>query len=365
VIPRNLRPLVALAALLTIAAAVASGCSSTMRDAATVRFDDEDGAQQVVHISRDDFENDLRQLSENDQIMQSLEQSGVEARPDGSAVDANLSALWMNTLINSIAIDAEFEGRGLELTDEEREQAAAGFTAYEDLPEALRNTLIVQQAKAQSLVADFASEVEDAPEPTDEELRAVYEQNLDALTACTTGKEVSHILVEDEAAANEIAQQLADGAPFAEIAATRSTDTGSAAQGGSLGCLGAQPFVEPFQVAADGAPLDQVVGPVQSEFGYHLVLVTAWNPTFEKLRETLAQQVASQAQQATEAQRSQLLNEAITARLQAMDVDLDPRFGTWEENDGVFQVVAPDAPSPRDQREPSTTTTSLPAVIGG
>jgi len=31
----------------------------------------------------------------------------------------------------------------------------------------------------------------------------------------------------------------------------------------------------------------------------------------------------------------------------------------------VFQVVAPDAPSPRDQREPSTTTTSLPAVIGG
>ena len=148
--------------------------------------------------------------------------------------------------------------------------------------------------------------------------------------------------------------------------AAQSTDTGSAAQGGSLGCLGAQPFVAEFQQAADSAPLDQVVGPVQTEFGYHLILVTAWNPSFEKFRAQLAQQVASQSQQQAQAQRDQLFNEAINARIETMDVTVDPRYGTWTSTRTVStRSCAPDAPEPRDQREPSTTTTTVAGVLGG
>ena len=70
-----------------------------------------------------------------------------------------------------------------------------------------------------------------------------------------------------------------------------------------------------------------MVGPVQTEFGYHLILVTAWNPSFEKFRAQLAQQVASQSQQQAQAQRDQLFNEAINARIETMDVTVDPRYG--------------------------------------
>jgi parvulin-like peptidyl-prolyl isomerase len=363
VIPRTIGRIVALILAFVAVTAIAGGCSSTLRDAATVNYDD-DGTDKTVHIRRDDFENDVRDLSESEQIMQSVAQQGVEETPGGTA-DAQLSALWLTTLINSIAIDAEFEARGLEVTDERREQVAASFTAIDDLPEHLVDTLIDQQARATAVAEDVGSEVPDAVQPTDEQLRQIYEQNEEAIAGCASGKEVAHILVEDQATADQIAQQLADGASFAEVAAAQSTDTGSAQQGGRLGCLGAQPFVEPFQVAADSAALDEVVGPVQSEFGYHLILVTPWNPSFEKFRDQLAEQATSQTQQQVQQQREQLFNEAINARIETMDVTVDPRFGTWEATDGQFQVVAPVAPEPRDQREPSTTTPSSVPVLGG
>jgi parvulin-like peptidyl-prolyl isomerase len=363
VIPRTIGRLVALVLASVAIAAVAGGCSSTLRDAATVTYDD-DGTDKTVHIRREDFEEDVRDLSESDQIMESVAQQGVEETPGGTA-DARLSALWLTTLINSIAIDAEFSARGLKVTDEQREQVAASFTAIDDLPQHLVDTLIDQQARATAVAEDVGTAVPDAVEPTDEQLRQLYEQNQEAIAGCASGKEVAHVLVADEATANEIAAQLADGAAFADVAAAQSTDTGSAQQGGSLGCLGAQPFVDPFQQAADAAPLDEVVGPIQSEFGYHLILVTAWNPSFEKFRDQLAEQAASQTQQQVQQQREQLYNDAINARIEAMDVTVDPRFGTWEATNGQFQVVAPTTPEPRNQREPSTTTTPTSVPVPG
>ena len=48
-----------------------------------------------------------------------------------------------------------------------------------------------------------------------------------------------------------------------------------------------------------------------------------------------------------------------------MDVTVDPRYGEWTSQDGQYVVVPPDAPEPRDQREPSTTTTTVAGVLGG
>ncbi len=72
---------------------------------------------------------------------------------------------------------------------------------------------------------------------------------------------------------NELKQQLAAGANFSDLARQYSQDPGSAAQGGSLGWFGKGRMVEAFEAAAFGAPVGQVVGPVATQYGYHLIRV--------------------------------------------------------------------------------------------
>jgi parvulin-like peptidyl-prolyl isomerase len=346
--------------------AIASGCSSTLRDAATVTPTNGDANDSVVHIRRDDFQNEVEALSKSPQVRQQLAQAGIpDKAPASGTADAKLSAFWLTSLIQNVAVQQEFEARGLELSDAERAQAASALPDLGDVPKSLQDKIVENQAMQEKLVTEIGASVKDPVPPTDEQLRAFYDQNSAALTACASGKEVSHILVGDAATANALAQQLAAGANFADLARANSTDSQSAVSGGSLGCLDAQQLDPTFQQAADSAPLNQVVGPVQTQFGYHLILVTPWNPSFEKLREQLAQQATSQAQQQVQQQRSQLYGQAITKRLDAMKVKVDPRYGRWDAK-GQYQVVPPTAPTPREHREPTTTTTPVvPGVTGG
>lgn len=75
------------------------------------------------------------------------------------------------------------------------------------------------------------------------------------------------------AKANDLKKQLANGADFAELAKEYSEDTGSGANGGDLGWFGPGRMVEPFEKAAFNARVGQVVGPVETQFGYHLIEV--------------------------------------------------------------------------------------------
>jgi len=48
-----------------------------------------------------------------------------------------------------------------------------------------------------------------------------------------------------------------------------------------------------------------------------------------------------------------------------MSVHVNPRFGTWDTEEGEYRVVAPTVPEPRNQREPTTTTTAaVPGLTG-
>lgn len=93
-----------------------------------------------------------------------------------------------------------------------------------------------------------------------------------------------HILIRaaegDEAArtqarqeAEQIKQQINSGASF-ETMARQHSDDGSASQGGDLGWFGRGRMVKPFEDAAFSASVGQVVGPVATQFGYHLIQVT-------------------------------------------------------------------------------------------
>ncbi|WP_229777521.1 peptidylprolyl isomerase [Deinococcus seoulensis] len=84
---------------------------------------------------------------------------------------------------------------------------------------------------------------------------------------------VKHILVPTQAEAQAITKDLAGGADFAKLAAEKSQDPGSAAQGGDLGCFGPGQMVETFDTASFKGPVN-AVQTVQSQFGWHVLVVT-------------------------------------------------------------------------------------------
>jgi peptidyl-prolyl cis-trans isomerase C len=118
---------------------------------------------------------------------------------------------------------------------------------------------------------------------------------------------VRHILVEDEATANDIQKKLKDkSATFEELAKAQSKDPGSAAQGGSLGWASADNYVPPFAQAVKDTPKGQMSDkPVQSQFGWHVIEVVdarpvAFPPLAEvrtQLEEMMRQQALVQYQQ--------------------------------------------------------------------
>lgn len=129
---------------------------------------------------------------------------------------------------------------------------------------------------------------------TDEALQAAYDAKFkDAVPA--TEYSAAHILVADEAKATELKTLLDGGADFAELAKANSTDTGSGANGGDLGWFGKGMMVKPFEDAVLTAEIGKVVGPVKSDFGYHLILVKETRPvaqpTLDDLREELASEI--------------------------------------------------------------------------
>lgn len=133
---------------------------------------------------------------------------------------------------------------------------------------------------------------------TDAALQAAYDARF-ADAAPQTEYNAAHILVADEAKAKELLAELEAGADFAELAKTNSTDTGSGAAGGDLGWFGLGMMVKPFEEAVVAAEVGKVAGPVQSDFGFHLILVketrVAAQPTLDDIRDELATAIEQQA----------------------------------------------------------------------
>jgi len=108
---------------------------------------------------------------------------------------------------------------------------------------------------------------------TDEELKAYFDENKETLSTVEQ-VEASHILVEDEATAKEVAKKLADGEDFVALAKEYSTDTSNASKGGELEYFGRGKMVAEFEEAAFSLAIDAISEPVKTEHGYHIIHVT-------------------------------------------------------------------------------------------
>ncbi|WP_328185816.1 peptidylprolyl isomerase [Marinobacter sp. OP 3.4] len=83
-----------------------------------------------------------------------------------------------------------------------------------------------------------------------------------------------HILVETEAKCDELKQAIENGQDFAEVAREYSRCP-SGRNGGDLGSFGPGQMVPEFDQAVFNSDLNTVIGPIRTQFGYHLLEVTS------------------------------------------------------------------------------------------
>lgn len=157
------------------------------------------------------------------------------------------------------------------------------------------------QTDRRSYLAGKALQAVVAEAVTDAALQAAYDEKY-ANAPATKEYKAQHILVDSEEKANELKAQIEGGADFGEVAKANSTDTGSAVNGGDLGWFGLGMMVKPFEDAVVGATVGSVVGPVKSDFGFHLIKVNevrdAAKPTIDEVRDDLAAEIEQKAVEA-------------------------------------------------------------------
>jgi hypothetical protein len=344
-----------------VIATIGSGCSSTLSDAATITFTAK-GTKQDAHVTRDDLLSEVAKIVANKPFATWLTQNKFTVTPDVSA-DTSVSAIWLSQLIHQQAIDSLFASRHLTVSAAVAASAAKDVvnifplpTIYPAFDATFRNTLTARQARTEALLASFT-------DTSDAAGQAFYNTHKSQF-ACASGKNVAHILVATQAKAQLILNQLKAGAKFATLAQQDSTDAQSGAQGGLLGCLTPNEFVPQFQTAAETAPIGTPIGPVHSQFGYHVILVTPATTSYAAVRSQVVAALTTQGQTAAQA--------AIDALLKVFKVHLDPRFGTWGltqngQGQAVYQVTPPKPPAPSTQRNGTspTTATTQPAASPG
>ena len=133
---------------------------------------------------------------------------------------------------------------------------------------------------------------------TEEALQAAYKLRFTDAEP-QTEYNAAHILVETEAEAQAIVEELAGGADFATIARERSQDPGSGAQGGDLGWFGTGMMVQPFEEAVVALEPGAVSAPVETQFGWHVIRLNETRPvpvpTLEEVRAQIAGELEQQA----------------------------------------------------------------------
>ncbi|MDH5286551.1 MAG: SurA N-terminal domain-containing protein [Betaproteobacteria bacterium] len=156
------------------------------------------------------------------------------------------------------------------------------------------------------------------------EVRKAYEERQ-ATYAKAEERKASHILVAskpdmkdaDREAAKAKAEKLAaqaraNPAKFAELAKASSEDPGSAAQGGDLGAFARGSMVKPFEDAVFAAKEGDIVGPVATDFGWHVIMVTG----IERARQRAFDEVKGEIEADVRRQKAQARFAAAADQLQ-------------------------------------------------
>jgi peptidyl-prolyl cis-trans isomerase C len=266
------------------------------------------------------FEITIRSLAAN---------QGVVLTDDLRTRLAAFKPQFLEQRVTEIVLISEAEQRGVEIPSDELDAriervrasvqpgqtyeqllADAGFTGEDHLRQLIMETELVQR-----LIVVLQDDID----ITDVQLQEAYEANLEQFTSpeqvCAR-----HILLETEDDTNGVLDDLEQGGDFAELAQERSTGP-SGPSGGELGCFSRGRMVPQFEEASFAAEVDAPVGPVETQFGFHVILVyerqESGTRPIEEVRVQLEQQL-----------RDERLPEVISALQEASGVESFPELLT-------------------------------------
>ncbi|RLL88477.1 peptidylprolyl isomerase [Mesotoga sp. H07pep.5.4] len=180
---------------------------------------------------------------------------------------------WESNLIPSEEeIDAE--------TDSMMEMYTSSPDMVEQI-EAIYGSMDAFRSEIRNYVSDAlkAELVQESVAPlNDDALAAYFEEFKTEIKNQFETIRARHILVTEEATATGLMDRINSGEiTFAEAALQFSIDSSTAANGGELGSIVRGQTVPEFEEAILAAPIGELYGPVQSEFGYHLIIVEERN----------------------------------------------------------------------------------------
>ncbi|MBQ8332585.1 MAG: peptidyl-prolyl cis-trans isomerase [Clostridia bacterium] len=159
----------------------------------------------------------------------------------------------------------------------------------------------LKQVKEEMLTNYAIKKAVERVKVTDDEIQKFYDENPDQFEAGMTYN-ASHILVDSEEKAAEIAAQINAGDISFEDAAKANSTCPSGQQGGELGDFGHGQMVPEFEAACDALEAGEMSAPVQTQFGWHLVKLNkkedGGKMELAEVKEQIRQALMQQKQQA-------------------------------------------------------------------
>lgn len=202
------------------------------------------------------------------------------------------------------------------IVDQLIEQQLLGSTVTEDPKE----ITLTMENEIRALRAGAAIQTALGDEPTEEEYQVAYDLAMIDFPE-EPEYNASHILVETEEEAIALVTELEGGADFVELAKEKSTGP-SGPDGGALSWFGLGQMVAPFEEAVITMEAGQISAPIQTQFGWHVILLNEQRitppPTLDEVRDQITQQLQRERVEAA------IAGVRDTATIDMFTADVDP-----------------------------------------
>ena len=203
-----------------------------------------------IKVTNKDVDNEIKKVMDKmggrDQLMNVLKQNGISV------------AMFKKDIKNQVKMQKLANAAGkIKITEADCKKFYDGNLDKFKHDKQVRASHILIAANAYQIQQELTSDPK----------KKIEEKELKA--------KVEKVMAEKKAEAEKLAKELqADNSKFAAYAKKYSEDPNSAKQGGDLGFFAKDTMVKEFADAAFNAKPDKVTGPVKSQFGYHIILVT-------------------------------------------------------------------------------------------
>jgi parvulin-like peptidyl-prolyl isomerase len=234
----------------------------------------------TIEVRKNQFDADFRVA-----LRMLAAQQGIALGDQSTEVIDRLRTQYLTQRGGELVLVEEAERRGLTVSDaavlaqagEIREKINADSSVNEPLDEAMLLEIVRDKQLVQALSGQLLDEIIVRPGDVVVLHHDLQEELRRPEQIC-----IKHILVEEASTANEIISRLNSGADFAVIAAELSIDPKTAGQGGDMGCFDKEGNFtrSEFERIAFDADVDEITGPVESEFGYHVLVVYERKPSY-------------------------------------------------------------------------------------